>query len=92
MGRGYVLQGAGNWEEAAVPFSRVSVLLPGDPDTGLRAREESAWCSCQLDDLETAMDELEHVRQELKNLDNRGTDIARCLWRLGTCCWKKGGA
>jgi superkiller protein 3 len=105
MGRGFILQAASAWEGAMEAFDRVFELI-GDDDEGsmtlratvavlrgLRAREESAWCLCQLGRHEEALSGLENVSERLNavggNEDNDGarinSDRARCLWRIGKC-------
>ena len=91
MARGYVLEAATKWAEASEFFARVVDLLPGDLDDGLRAREEQAWCQVQTGDDHRGVDSLQHVLQSLNDLDDRDTDQARCLWRLGKCHWELGG-
>ncbi|KAG6862290.1 hypothetical protein C0995_015987 [Termitomyces sp. Mi166 len=48
MGRAFVLEKARKWGEAATLFARVDELLPDNLSTGIRAREENAWCRCQI--------------------------------------------
>lgn len=92
MGRGYILQAIKKWEEAGALFSRVDSLLPDDIDEGLRAREEHAWCQCQVEsEIEDGFVALQAVQDALDELDGRETDNARCLWRLGKCRWDMGG-
>jgi len=91
MGRGYVLQEAKRWAEAWPLFSRVEGLLPGDVMEGLRAKEEAAWCSCQLGDLQTAITGLQDTLKALQEQNDRSHDIARCFWRIGKCFWEMGG-
>lgn len=93
MGRAYILQAASDWEGAAAVFDQVSSLLPDDLDTGLRAREESAWCACQLGRYEESLHELQHVLDTLEDLvgDHLGSERARCLWRIGKCNMSIGG-
>jgi superkiller protein 3 len=92
MGHAYVLQAAKRWKDASVLFTKVEILLQDDLEIGLCAREENAWCSCQIEDLETGLQGLQGVYETLQTLDNRELDIARCLWRLGKCYWDIGGA
>jgi superkiller protein 3 len=92
MGRAYVLQASKNWKDAGALFSKVVNLLPEDLDTGLRAKEENSWCSCQLGNTRAGLQGLENVHEILKTLDHRELDIARCLWRLGKCYLDIGGA
>jgi len=91
MGRAYVLQAASKWEEAATFFERVVELLPDDLNEGLRAKEENAWCQCQLQHLEVGIAILQDIVNALKDHDERDEDTARCLWRLGKCYWGMGG-
>lgn len=90
MGRAYVLQFIGKWAEAGSLFARVTQLIPEDMKDGLRAKEESAWCSVQAQDVEGVAG-LKGVLGVLEGLDNRDYDTARCLWRLGKCYWDMGG-
>ncbi|KAG5646300.1 hypothetical protein DXG03_003897 [Asterophora parasitica] len=87
MGRAYILQASNKWEEAATLFARVEELIPDDLVDGLRAREENAWCHCQLQDLHFGISTLESIVDILKDLEDRGEDTARCLWRLGKSYW-----
>lgn len=89
MGRGYILEYAGKWEAEEL-FSKVAQLLPDDPDYGLRAREEAAWCKANSGSLEEAADELREIKAVLDDLEERGTDQARCWYRLGRCYWNMG--
>ena len=93
MGRAYIMQAASDWEGAAGVFDEVSSLLPGDIDTGLRAREESAWCACQLGRYEECLVERQQVLDTLEDLvgDHLGSERARCLWRIGRCNMSIGG-
>lgn len=55
---------------------------------GLRAREESSWCLCQMRRYEEALSGLEIVSQRLsEDLGDAqiNSDRARCLWRIGKC-------
>jgi superkiller protein 3 len=87
MGRAFILRAASKWEEAAGVFEEVSALLPDDVDVGLRAREECAWCRCQLGLFEECLAELQLVLNALDELDGEelNHDRARCLWRIGKC-------
>jgi hypothetical protein len=72
-------------------FSKVYSLLPDDLDDGLRAREETAWCQCQIKETETGIASLQAVLETLTGLEGRNFDTARCLWRLGKANWDLGG-
>jgi len=106
MGRGFILQAASTWEGAMGAFDRVLKSSEDDDERGmslkanvavlgsLRAREESAWCQCQLGRYEEALNGLETVSQMLDpggggnegNDDARiNSDRARCFWRIGNC-------
>lgn len=105
MGRGFILQAASTWEGAMEAFDRVLESSEDDDERGmslkanvavlrsLRAREESAWCLCQLGRYEEASSGLETVSQRLDagsgNEDNddarADSDRARCFWRIGNC-------
>ena len=91
MGRGFILQYANKWSEAASIFSRVMVLDPESVDHGLRAKEERAWSEMMCDDLQAAADELRGVIEALDELEGRDEDKARSWWRLGRCHWEMGG-
>ncbi|KAG5653623.1 hypothetical protein H0H81_011849 [Sphagnurus paluster] len=90
MGQAYIAQAAGKWSEASKLFSRVEVLLADDLVDGLRAKEENAWCLCQLGDLENGITILQIIADILKDLEDRGEDHARCLWRIGKAYWTIG--
>jgi superkiller protein 3 len=102
MGRGFILQGASTWEGAVEAFDRVFELIGDDDEErmtlkakvsvlrGLRSKEESAWCLCQLGRHEEALSGLENVSQRLTagevNDDARiKSESARCHWRIGKC-------
>lgn len=91
MGRGYILQCVDKWDEAATLFAKVGQLIPEDLDSGLRAKEEQAWCQSQAHDIENSIAGLKNVLEVLDHLDDRDLDRARCLWRLGKCYWEMGG-
>jgi len=93
MGRAFIFQAASKWEQAASVFEEVSALLPDDVDVGLRAREECAWCRCQLGLFEESLAELQLVLDALDELDEEELehDRARCLWRIGKCYLEIGG-
>ena len=91
MGHAYILQAAKRWRDASVLFTKAQGLFQDNLEIGLRAREESAWCLCQIEDLEIGLIGLRDVHEILRTLDNRESDIARCLWRLGKCYWDIGG-
>ncbi|KAG6857271.1 hypothetical protein H0H87_007104 [Tephrocybe sp. NHM501043] len=83
MGRAFVLEAATKWEEAAALFAKVDDLLPDDLSDGIRAREENAWCRCQIGDVNDGLAALQHIVTILQELEERGDDAARCLWRIG---------
>ncbi|EIN11575.1 superkiller protein 3 SKI3 [Punctularia strigosozonata HHB-11173 SS5] len=87
MGRGYVMQYAGNWEAAGSLFERVTEVEDEHPEHGLRAREEHAWCRMHLGDASRAAEALQVVLDSLDHLQEHGQDQARCWWRLGQCIW-----
>ena len=62
MGRGYVLQAAGKWQDAAGSFDVVANKEPEGIDTGLVAKEEHAWCLIRLNRLQPAADEFERKK------------------------------
>ncbi|KAH0589327.1 hypothetical protein H2248_005088 [Termitomyces sp. 'cryptogamus'] len=88
MGRAFILEKAGKWDEAATLFARVDELLPDDLSTGIRAREENAWCCCQIDNADEGLPILKNIVPILQDMDNSGEDAARCLWRIGQCYWR----
>ena len=83
MGRGYIMQAARKWEDAARSFQQVASLLPDDLHEGLRAREEDAWCKIQAQDAETGEKILRQVTEILDNEAGRKEDSARAWWRSG---------
>ncbi|KAG6908388.1 hypothetical protein DXG01_004817 [Tephrocybe rancida] len=91
MGRAFILQAAQKWDDAALLFAKVDELLPEDHSDGLRAREENAWCRCQVDDVDDGIAILQTIVGTLQNLDDRGEDTARCLWRIGKSYWDQKG-
>ncbi|TFK75308.1 TPR-like protein [Pluteus cervinus] len=92
MGRAYILETAEQWREAVDLFDKVSNLLPEDRKVGLRAREEAAWCQFRSGELQSAIATLQGVLDSLKAVkEDRSLDVARCLWRLGTCHWDLDG-
>lgn len=91
MGRAYILQEAIKWMEAGEFFARVAKLIPEDLGEGLRAKEEHAWCQSQAGRMEDGVTGLQSVLEVLDRLEDRETDSARCLWRLGKCHWDMGG-
>ncbi|KAH7915212.1 superkiller protein 3 [Hygrophoropsis aurantiaca] len=90
IGRGYVLQTADKWEEAEGLFGKADDLLPADLQKGLRAKEERAWCQSRTR-LEDGLTSLKDVFRIWDDLGDRDADKARCLWRIGKCCWDVGG-
>lgn len=91
MGRAYILQHAKKCAEAGSVFSRVVELIPDDPNDGLRAKEELAWCHANNGELQKAVSLLKDVISQLDELEGRDEDKARCWWRLGKCLWDMGG-
>ncbi|KAF8891676.1 TPR-like protein [Infundibulicybe gibba] len=91
MGRGYILQAAEEWKEAAMRFAEVQQILPNDSGAGLRAREEHAWCIYHAGMVEEGTTELKSALDTLNDIEYRDADLARCLWRLGKCYWQMGG-
>jgi superkiller protein 3 len=91
LGRAYILQHSGKWSDAGNLFAKVIELLPEDLNDGLRAKEEHAWCQCQAHDTESGVIALRNVQDVLAELQDRETDRARCLWRLGKCYWDMDG-
>ncbi|KAL5507335.1 SKI3 [Sanghuangporus vaninii] len=90
MGRGYVLEAAGKWNEAADLFLKVASQLRDDVDVGLVAREQYAWCLIEKEqpELETAIAELQSVLDQIEALDGYEERKARLWWRLGQCYWR----
>lgn len=91
LGRAYTLQYANKWSEAKPLFDKVAALLPDDLVDGLRAQEESAWCTMKSHDPDGAAQALQVVVDVLDSLDGRDSDQARSRWRLGQCHWNMGG-
>lgn len=91
MGRGYVLQAANKWEDAAKLFKIVADQAPNDIETGLVAREEHGWCMVQLGRVDEALQELQEVLDELEQVEGYETRKARLWWRVGQCYWRLGG-
>ena len=85
MGQAFVQQAALKWRDAGATFDRVSSIIPDDLNLGLRAREEGAWCRVQINLCEEGLVDLQHVLDALNGLDERNSDRARCLWRMGKC-------
>ncbi|PPQ64992.1 hypothetical protein CVT26_015701, partial [Gymnopilus dilepis] len=87
MDRAFILQAASDREAAAKVFDEVASLLPDDLHTGLRAKEESAWCKYQLGRVQEGLQGLQSVSSTLATLegDEVKHDRARCLWRIGKC-------
>ncbi|KAG2113725.1 superkiller protein 3 [Suillus discolor] len=90
MGKGYVFRYAEKWEEAEVLFAQAAEQLPDDIDKGVEAKEESAWCLSRMH-ADAGVDALKEVFETLKDIEDRDTDKARCLWRIGRCYWDLGG-
>ena len=90
MGRGYVLQRAGKWLEAATCFSQVSDGHSEESRDTIRAQEEHAWCEVQLNQLDKAITELRAVIELLENKKDSDEDMSRCWWRLGKAYWELG--
>ena len=93
MGRAFILQAASEWGAAMEAFEQVSSFLEEDTMRGLRAREESAWCRCQLGQYEEALHGLQHVLELLNDIDKESIipHRARCLWRIGKCLLSNDG-
>ncbi|KAF9562772.1 TPR-like protein [Agrocybe pediades] len=85
MNRGYILEAASNWDGASAVFDKVSSILSPDFDSGLRAREESAWCKCQSGKIDQGLLELQEVLsiQDAMEGDEILSSRARCLWKIG---------
>ena len=85
----HVFESSDEEEEARMTLkANVTVLR------SLRAREEGAWCLCQLGRHQEALNGLENVSQKLNasssgDEDNEdaqiNSDRARCFWRIGKC-------
>ncbi|OJT10137.1 Superkiller protein 3 [Trametes pubescens] len=90
MGRGFILQYAKRWEEAAEFFSKVVKLQPEDFDQASRAKEERAWCLAMCGRLQESADEMREVIDALENIEGHEEDKARCWWKLGRCYWQMG--
>ncbi|KAJ7502768.1 TPR-like protein [Mycena galericulata] len=90
MGRAYILEHDRRWDDAAELFLRVSELLPGDMELGIRAQEEQAWCQSQSGASAAAIKGLEAVLTVLTELEDADAECARCLWRIGKSYWELG--
>lgn len=91
MGRAYILQHDRRWDDATELFARVSDLLPGDLQLGIRAQEEQAWCQSQAGSPSAGIQGLEDVLAALTELEDADAECARCLWRIGKSYWDLGG-
>lgn len=91
MSRGYVMQRAHKWDEAAACFHRVAELAPDDVVDGLRAREEEAWCMVETHNSDAGEKALMEVVDVLDGEEGRENDKARCWWRLGKSRRELGG-
>ena len=91
LARGFILQHAKKWADAAEVFARVAKLDPEGLDHGLRAQEEHAWSEANFGELQAAADELRDVIAVQDQLEGREEDKARAWWRLGRCFWEMGG-
>lgn len=91
MGRGYTLQAAQKWSDAAELFKQVTKLVGSEGNDGLRAKEEYAWCLCRSGDITLGLSTLDEVLQALDAVEPNTTASARCLQRIGLCHWEKGG-
>lgn len=85
------MQEAKKWSEAAELFEHVAAAHEDDPNEGLLAKEEAAWCKAQLGEREYAVSVLKEVFEFMDTLADFGSEIARCLWRIGVCLWDMGG-
>ncbi|KAH0827587.1 superkiller protein 3 [Lanmaoa asiatica] len=90
IGRGYVLQHTGKWEEAERLFTKATSLVPPGTRKSVRAKEESAWCLSKIQ-IGKGVQALKEVLKDLQG-DEHDMDQARCLWRIGQCCWELGVA
>ncbi|KAG8213777.1 superkiller protein 3 [Butyriboletus roseoflavus] len=88
IGRGYVLQYTGKWEEAEGLFTKATLLVPPGTQKSVRAKEESAWCLSKIQ-IGKGVEALKEVLNDLQG-DEHEMDRARCLWRIGQCCWEMG--
>ncbi|KAI8969575.1 TPR-like protein [Trametes punicea] len=88
MGRGFVLQHAKRWDDAAKLFTKVIRLNPEEFDVAIRAKEEHAWCEAMCREYQAAVDELREVINNLDDFEGHDEDKARCWWKLGRCYWE----
>ncbi|KAF8557962.1 superkiller protein 3 [Imleria badia] len=88
IGRGYVLQHTGKWEEAEALFTKATSLTPPGTQKSVRAKEESAWCLSKIQ-VGKGVQALKEVLNDLQG-DEHDMDRARCLWRIGQGCWEMG--
>src|SRR6266581_7676981 len=80
MGRGYVLQRAGKWLEAASCFSRISDSHMEETRDSIRAQEEHAWGEVHLERFDGAIAELRTVIELLENEEDSDEDKSRTWW------------
>jgi len=86
----YIFQTAADWIPAAEEFEKICALTDDLVD-GLKAREERAWCHWQATHDEADIQTLRTILDRLDDLQERGQDAARCLWRIGRCHWDQEG-
>lgn len=91
VSQAYILRTAQDWIPAAQLYQKIADLLPGDLKDGLKAKEDQGWCHWQATHELSDVEKMKDVLCDLKNLEGRNHDAARCLWRIGKCYWDLGG-
>ncbi|EIW82901.1 TPR-like protein, partial [Coniophora puteana RWD-64-598 SS2] len=92
--KGYIMQNASRWQEAADLASRKARVIQ---DNTLLAEEEYSWCVSRLEGrIVEGLAGLQSVKATLEGLHEKDSshaeDIARCVWRIGECNWANGDA
>ncbi len=91
MGRGYILQAAKRWRDAATLFLQVYNEVDEEDALKHGALEEHAWSVLHDGESDTAIAELQQVRDSLEDGGGNEEAKARVWWRLGECFWRYGG-
>ena len=91
MARGFILQAAKKWPEAAEVFLKVVDQLPEDSEDKLLAQEQHGWCLAESGEPEAATEELQAVLDRISIREGQELSKARVSWRLGVCLWRLRG-